>query len=79
MKFFRNVPGKVYASSNRDAPEGILNKLQWGYVFSVKLLEDKKGLTFTERCNNYFGAQLSKTEVKELIDELTNFYKQMKK
>lgn len=56
----------------------ILEKLADKSVVSIELNEDKKTLNVMEMCDAYYIIDLTKPEVKQLIDELTVLYEQMK-
>lgn len=56
----------------------IIDKLSESGVVYFDLNEDKSILTATEACDLYFSVDLSKKQVKKLIEELTLLYNQMK-
>ena len=54
----------------QDIENKILNKLSDKRIFDVELLEGKRLLAVYERCDDYFGIDLIKKEVVQLIAEL---------
>ncbi len=56
----------------------ILARLKEEGVVSFELRRDKRQLLVQECCDFYFESDLSKAEVKQLIDELTAIHEEMK-
>jgi hypothetical protein len=55
----------------------ILTKLSKRHIVSFDLDKEKKQLSVTEACDYWYSVDLSKMEVKNLIDELTQIYETM--
>ena len=55
----------------------ILLKLEANSVVTFELSRDKRKLVVQECCDFYFQSDLSKAEVKQLIDELTAIHEEM--
>jgi len=46
-------------------------------IFDVLVSKDKKTVEFSEACDNYFSAELTKGEMQQLINELQDIHDTM--
>lgn len=55
----------------------ILDRLNDEKVFRIELSEDKKTASILEACDQWFGVDLSKQELGQLISELSKILNEM--